>query len=144
MLAWPSASALVSSRRAAVWTVIRADKRSVWRDSNEPRCFVPLLAHKHYIELFISFYRGTLYRDNYRYRIIGQPYLNVLWVWGSSRAAGACGVMLLMFLQDHAHPGGHHLCEGRQSQQLSGGNHGLHHLQQCRKGQQTKTHFTNH
>ncbi len=41
---------------------------------------------------------------------------------------GVCGVMLLMFPQDRAHTGGHHLCEGRQSQQLSGGNHGLHHL----------------
>ncbi len=61
----------------AVWTVIRADKWSVWRDSNESRGFVPLLAHKHYIEHFSNFsyrFRGKLYRDNYRYRIIAQPY----------------------------------------------------------------------
>ncbi len=44
----------MSSCRAAVWTVIRADKRSVWRDSNESRGFVPLLAHKHYIEFFFA------------------------------------------------------------------------------------------
>ncbi len=56
-----NASALVSSRRAVVWTVIRADKRSVWHDSNESCAFVPLLAHEHYIELFISFYQGKLY-----------------------------------------------------------------------------------
>ncbi len=71
-----NASALVSSCRAPVWTVIRADKRSVWRDSNESRGFVPLLAHKHYIEHFSNFlyrFRGKLYRDNYRYRIIAQP-----------------------------------------------------------------------
>ncbi len=64
--------------RAAVWTVIRADKRSVWRNSNESRGFVPLLAHKHYIEKFSNFsyrFRGKLYRDNYRYRIIAQPYV---------------------------------------------------------------------
>ncbi len=70
----------MSSCRAAVWTVIRADKRSVWRDSNESRGFVPLLAHKHYIEHFSNFsyrFRGKLYRDNYRYRIIAQPYLSV-------------------------------------------------------------------
>ncbi len=38
--------------------------------------FVPLLAHKHYIEHFSNFlyrFRGKLYRDNYRYRIIAQP-----------------------------------------------------------------------
>ncbi len=67
----------MSSCRAPVWTVIRADKRSVWRDSNESRGFVPLLAHKHYIEHFSNFlyrFRGKLYRDNYRYRIIAQPY----------------------------------------------------------------------
>ncbi len=67
----------MSSCRTAVWTVIRADKRSVWRDSNESRGFVPLLAHKHYIEYFSNFsyrFRGKLYRDNYRYRIIAQPY----------------------------------------------------------------------
>ncbi len=65
----------MSSCRAAVWTVIRADKRSVWRD--ESRGFVPLLAHKHYIEHFRTFnyrFRGKLYRDHYRYRIIAQPY----------------------------------------------------------------------
>ncbi len=50
----------------------------MWRDSNESRGFVPLLAHKHYIEHFSNFsyrFRGKLYRDNYRYRIIAQPYL---------------------------------------------------------------------
>ncbi len=31
-----------------------------------------------FIELFISLYRGKLYRDNYRYRIIAQPYYS-LW-----------------------------------------------------------------
>ncbi len=49
----------------------------MWRDSNESRGFVPLLAHKHYIEHFSNFsyrFRGKLYRDNYRYRIIAQPY----------------------------------------------------------------------
>ncbi len=46
----------MSSCCAAVWTVIRADKRSVWRDSNESRGFVPLLAHKHYIEHFSNFF----------------------------------------------------------------------------------------
>ncbi len=69
----------MSSCRTAVWTVIRADERSVWRDSNESRGFVPLLAHKHYIEYFSNFsyrFRGKLYRDNYRYRIIAQPYLH--------------------------------------------------------------------
>ncbi len=70
-------SALVSSCRAAVWTVIRVDKLSVWRDSNESRGFVPLLAqtlYRTFIELFISFYRGKLFCNNYRYRIIAQPY----------------------------------------------------------------------
>ncbi len=39
-------------------SLIWADKRSVWRDSNESRCFVLLLAHKHYIEpLSSSSYR---------------------------------------------------------------------------------------
>ncbi len=61
-----NASAPVSSRRATVWTVIRANKRSVWRDSNESRGFVPLLENNHYIEHFKSFYRGKLYHDNYR------------------------------------------------------------------------------
>ncbi len=52
----------------------------MWHDSNESRGFVPLLAHKHYIEHFSNFlyrFRGKLYRDNYRYRIIAQPYLVV-------------------------------------------------------------------
>ncbi len=31
-------------------TLIRADKRSVWRDSIESRCFVTLFAHKHLFE----------------------------------------------------------------------------------------------
>ncbi len=81
VITWPSKR--ICSRelvRAAVWTVIRADKRSVWRDSNESRGFVPLLAHKHYIEKISNFlyrFRGKLYRDNYRYRIIAQPYMNV-------------------------------------------------------------------
>ncbi len=43
-------SALVSSRRTAVWTVIRADKWSVWCNPNELRCFITLWAQKHYIE----------------------------------------------------------------------------------------------
>ncbi len=51
-----NASAPVSSRRATVWTVIRVDKRSVWRDSNESRGFVPLLENNHYIKHFKSFY----------------------------------------------------------------------------------------
>ncbi len=39
-------------------TVIRTVKRSIWHDSNESRCFVPLMAHKHYIEhLLNSSYR---------------------------------------------------------------------------------------
>ncbi len=46
-------------------TLTRADKRSARRDSNESRCFVPLLAHKHYIEhLSNSSYR-FLYEENY-------------------------------------------------------------------------------
>ncbi len=52
----------------------------MWRDSNESRGFVPLLALKHYIENFANFsyrFRGKLYRDNYRYRIIAQPYYHV-------------------------------------------------------------------
>ncbi len=50
----------------------------MWRDSNESRGLVPLLAHKHYIEFFLNFsyrFRGKLYRDNYRYRIIELPAL---------------------------------------------------------------------
>ncbi len=39
---------------AAVWTVIRVDKWSVWHDSNESSCFVPLLVHKHYIALLLN------------------------------------------------------------------------------------------
>ncbi len=53
----------------------------MWRDSNELRGFVPLLAHKHYIEhLSNSSYRfrGKLYHDNYRYRIIAQPYVRCM------------------------------------------------------------------
>ncbi len=49
----------------------------MWRDLNESRGSVPLLAHKHYIENLSYFsyrFRGKLYRDNYRYRIIAQPY----------------------------------------------------------------------
>ncbi len=38
------------ARAARLFELIRADKRSVWHDSNEKRCLVPLLAHKHYIE----------------------------------------------------------------------------------------------
>ncbi|KAL0148996.1 hypothetical protein M9458_055699, partial [Cirrhinus mrigala] len=45
-----NASSPVNTRSAVVGTLVRADKRSVWRDSNESRCFVPLLAHKNYIE----------------------------------------------------------------------------------------------
>ncbi len=79
VITWPSKRICSSELvHAAVWTVIRADKRSVWRDSNESCGFVPLLAHKHYIEHFSNFsyrFRGKLYRDNYRYRIIAQPYL---------------------------------------------------------------------
>ncbi len=96
-----NASALVSSCRAAVWTVIRADKRSVWRDSNESRGFVPLLAHKHYIELFSNFlyrFRGKLYRDNYRYRIIAQPYLDLLLANQSSSPADELIVFNLLLL----------------------------------------------
>ncbi len=40
----------MSLRRAALWTVIRTDKWSVWRDSNESCSFLSLLAHKYYIE----------------------------------------------------------------------------------------------
>ncbi len=72
--------------------MIRADKRSVWRDSNESRGFVPLLAHKHYIEHFSNFsyrFRGKLYRDNYRYRIIAQPYF---------RLSALLGLVSLIFL----------------------------------------------
>ncbi len=48
----------MSSCRVAVLTVIRADKLSVWCDSNELRCFVPLLVHKPYIKhLHHSTYR---------------------------------------------------------------------------------------
>ncbi len=53
-----------------------APRGSLNRDpiSNESRCFVPLMAHKH-IEHFSNssyrFYRGKLYRNNYR--IIVQP-----------------------------------------------------------------------
>jgi len=61
-------SALVSSCRAAVWTVIRADKLSVWRDSNESRGFVPLLAHKHYIE----------HLSNSSYRFIVENYFAII------------------------------------------------------------------
>ncbi len=61
-------SALVSSRRAAVWTMIRADKRSVWRNSNESRGFVPLLAHKHYIE----------HLSNSSYRFIEENYITII------------------------------------------------------------------
>ncbi len=46
VITWPSKRICSSELvRAAVWTVIRADKRSVWRDSNESRGFVPLLVH---------------------------------------------------------------------------------------------------
>ncbi len=70
----------MSSCRAAVWTVIRADKRSVWRDSNESHGFITLLEwifYRTFIKLFLSFYRGKLFCDNYRYRIIAQPYIDV-------------------------------------------------------------------
>ncbi len=78
VLAWPShprvnASALVSSRKKkkrheTAWLIwiaphgpfIRSDQSqtAARHDSNESRCFVPLLAHKHYIEhLSSSSYR---------------------------------------------------------------------------------------
>ncbi len=47
------------------------------------------MAHKHYIEHLsnsISFYRGKLYRNNYRYRIIAQPY-SVLIILGDFNKA---------------------------------------------------------
>ncbi len=49
-------------------TLIRADKRSVCRDSNESRCFVPLLAHKHYIE----------HLSNSSYRFIEENYIAII------------------------------------------------------------------
>ena len=52
---------------------------------------VPLLAHKHYrtfIELLISFYREKLYRDNYRYRFIAQPYCGMKQGEAESRGGG--------------------------------------------------------
>jgi len=52
--------------------------------------FVPLLTHKDYrtfIDLLISFYRGKLYRDNYRYRFIAQPYK-----FGSNKNKPKCWV----------------------------------------------------
>ncbi len=49
-------------------TLIRADKRSVWRDSNEARGFVPLLAHKHYIE----------HLSNSSYRFIEENYIAII------------------------------------------------------------------
>ncbi len=70
---WPShqrvnASALVSLCCAAVWTAIRADKRSVWCDSNELSGFVLLLAHKHYIALL----------SNSSYRFIEENYIEII------------------------------------------------------------------
>ncbi len=41
-------------------TLIRADKRSVWLDSNESRGFVPLLAHKHRLKLHIVLSRKII------------------------------------------------------------------------------------
>ncbi len=46
---WDS-SPLVSALCAAVQNVSLANKLSMWHGSNESRCFVLLLAHKHYIE----------------------------------------------------------------------------------------------
>ncbi len=63
-----NASALVSLCCAAVWTAIRADKRSVWCDSNELSGFVPLLAHKHYIALL----------SNSSYRFIEENYIEII------------------------------------------------------------------
>ncbi len=63
VLAWPS-KRICSRERAA----LRADKQSVWRDSNESRCFVPLLAHKHYIE----------HLSNSSYRFIEENYIVII------------------------------------------------------------------
>lgn len=41
---------------------------------------------------------------------------------------------VLSSLQNHSHPGSHHLCEGSQSEQLLGGSDGQHHLCQRWKG----------
>ncbi len=40
----------------------------MWRDSNEARCFVPLLAHKHYIE----------HLSNSSYRFIEENYIAII------------------------------------------------------------------
>ncbi len=61
-------SFLVSSRHAAVWTVIPVDKLSMWHDSNESRGFVPLLAQKHYIE----------HLSNSSYRFIKENYIAII------------------------------------------------------------------
>ncbi len=39
------------NRAARQLTLIRADKRSVWRDSNESCCFVPLFLFFFFLEL---------------------------------------------------------------------------------------------
>ncbi len=62
---WPSKRI---SLRTAVWTVIRADKRSVWHDSNESCGFVPLLVHKHYIE----------HLSNSSYRFVEEKYIAII------------------------------------------------------------------
>ncbi len=76
------------SCRGTVWTVIRADKRSVWRDSNESHGFIPhlewilyrinIILERTFLKLFLSFYRGKIFCDNYCYRIIAQPYIDVI------------------------------------------------------------------
>ncbi len=54
----------MSSCRAGVWTVIRADKL----DPNESRGFVTLLARKHYIDSSFRFIEENDFAINYRYR----------------------------------------------------------------------------
>ncbi len=62
-------SSQLALRCAAVWTEIW----SVWRGSNEERCFVPLFPRKHFMEYLSNlFYREKLY--HYNYRFITQPY----------------------------------------------------------------------
>ncbi len=59
---------ICSSELAPHGTLNRTDKQSMWRDSNEARCFVPLLPHKHYIK----------HLSNSSYRFIEENYIAII------------------------------------------------------------------
>ncbi len=54
--------------------MIQADKRSLWRDSNESRGFVPVLLHKQYSE----------HLSNSSYRFIKENYIAIIIIIESS------------------------------------------------------------